>query len=60
MYAAMGIPAFWLIERGQNDAPVVHEHSLVGDRYKLLRTHVGRLRTDVPFPIDVSLPVPTR
>jgi len=60
MYAAMGIPAFWLIERGADDAPIVHEHSLVGDRYKLLRTHVGRLATDVPFPVDVPLTVPTR
>jgi Uma2 family endonuclease len=60
MYAAMGIPSFWLIERGEDDAPIVHEHGLIGDRYKLLRTHIGRLTTDVPFPIDVPLTVPTR
>lgn len=60
MYAAMGIPAFWLIERGEDDAPVVHEHSLIGDKYKLVRTHIGRLTTQIPFPVDIPLSVPTR
>ncbi len=60
MYATMGIPGFWLVERGEDDAPVVHEHRLVGDRFKLVRTHVGRLVTDTPFPIDIPLHVPER
>lgn len=60
MYAAMGIPTFWLVERGKDDAPMVHEHRLIGGGYRLLRTHIDRLTTEVPFPIDVPLTVPTR
>ena len=60
LYAAMGIPTFWLVERAGNDAPMVHEHRLIGGGYRLLRTHVDRLTTEVPFPIDVPLSVPTR
>jgi Uma2 family endonuclease len=60
MYAAMGIAAFWLIERGKDDAPMVHEHRLIGGGYRLMRTHIGRLATAIPFPVDVPLSVPTR
>jgi hypothetical protein len=56
----MGIPTFWLIERGKDDAPIVHEHLLVGGAYRLVRTHVGRLLTQVPFVMDFPLEVPTR
>ncbi|HET9016402.1 MAG TPA: Uma2 family endonuclease, partial [Thermomicrobiaceae bacterium] len=59
MYAHMGIPTFWLIERGADDTPVVHEHYLYAGVYKPMRTHVGRLTTEVPFPIDIPLTVPT-
>ena len=59
MYAAMAIPTFWLIERAGNDVPMVHEHRLIGGGYRLLRTHVDRLTTEVPFPIDVPLSAPT-
>lgn len=59
MYAAMGIPTFWLIERGADNAPIVHEHQLYGGAYQLKRTHIGRMKTDVPFPIDIPLKTPT-
>jgi hypothetical protein len=49
-----------LVERGEDDAPVVHEHRLVGDRFKLERIHIGRLVTDVPFSIDIPLQEPER
>jgi Uma2 family endonuclease len=60
MYAAMGIPAFWLIERGEDNAPVVYEHHLADGVYRLVRTHVGRLSTQTPFPLDILLDAPTR
>ena len=58
MYAAMGIPTFWLIERGPDNAPIVHEHHRYGGVYQLRHTHIGRLKTEVPFPIDIPLEVP--
>ena len=58
LYAGMGIPAFWLVEQGEARAPIVHEHQLVGDRYRLIRTHAGRLTTDIPFPINIPLTAP--
>jgi hypothetical protein len=60
LYAAMGIPTFWLIERGKNNAPIVHEHQLVGGAYQLMRTQIGRLATEAPFAMDFPLDVPTR
>ena len=60
LYAMMGIPTFWLIERGEDNAPVVHEHYLYAGVYKLMKTHVGRLTTSVPFPIDIALTTPSR
>lgn len=58
MYATMGIPTFWLIERGPDLAPIVHEHQRYGGVYQLKRTHIGRLKTDIPFPIDIPLEAP--
>jgi Uma2 family endonuclease len=58
MYAAMGIPSFWLIERGADDAPIVHEHQLYGGAYRLMHTHIGHMTTEIPFPIDIPLSVP--
>lgn len=60
IYGAMGIPAFWLIERGADFAPIVHEHRLRAGSYRLMRTHIGRLATDTPFSIDIPLEAPTR
>lgn len=58
IYAAMGIQAFWLIERGLDDAPIVQEHELYGGTYRLKHTHISRLKTGVPFPIDIPLEAP--
>ena len=58
IYAAMGIPTFWLIERGPTLAPIVHEHQLYGGSYRLMHTHIGHLKTEVPFPIDIPLGIP--
>jgi Uma2 family endonuclease len=55
MYAAMGIPSFWLVEQGADDVPIVHEHQLYAGAYQLKRTHIGHLRTEIPFPIDLRL-----
>lgn len=60
LYAAMGIPAFWLIERGSGSAPVVHEHRLIAGGYHHIRTAAGRFATDIPFSIDIPLRVPYR
>ncbi|MCA6092301.1 Uma2 family endonuclease [Streptomyces sp. SCA3-4] len=60
MYADAGISYFWRVERGDDDIPVVHEfwlHPEAGvyapspDR----PTHVGILKTDVPFPVEIDL-----
>jgi Uma2 family endonuclease len=59
MYAAMGIPSFWLLERGKDNAPIVHGHHLAGDEYRLVRTHIDRLTTETPFAIDFILAAPT-
>jgi Uma2 family endonuclease len=59
IYAHMGIPTYWLIEIGEDFAPVAHEHYLDAGVYKLMKTHVGRLTTDVPFSIDIALVDPT-
>lgn len=58
IYAAMGIPTFWLIERGPDNAPIVHEHHQYGGVYQLKHTHIGRLKTEIPFPIDIPIEVP--
>jgi Uma2 family endonuclease len=60
IYGAMGIPTFWLIEMGEDFAPIVREHYLYAGVYKRMKTHIGRLTTDVPFPIDIPLAAPTR
>lgn len=58
LYASMGIPNFWLIERQPDDAPTVHEHRLHNGAYQLKKKHRGRLVTRVPFPIDIPLTDP--
>lgn len=59
LYAAMGIPSYWLIESGKEQAPIVHEHRLYGGAYRLVKTHIDRLVTDVPFPVELRLVDPT-
>jgi Uma2 family endonuclease len=59
MYAAMGIPTFWLIESDPDLTPIVYEHQLHGGAYRLMRTHTGHFKTEIPFPIDIPLEVPS-
>jgi Uma2 family endonuclease len=58
LYAAMGIPAFWLVERDRGNALIVHEHRLIGGGYHRMRTAAGRFATDTPFPVDIPLGAP--
>ena len=60
IYADMGIATYWLIERGERGVPTVHEHRLIGGTYRLVKTHIDRLVTEVPFPIDIPLANPAR
>jgi len=58
IYAAMGIPTYWLVERGPDLAPIVHEHQLYAGAYRLVKTHIGRMKTEIPFPMDIRLDAP--
>jgi Uma2 family endonuclease len=60
LYAGAGIPYYWRVERGEGDLPEVFEfwrHPETGvyapapDRAH----HVGRLKTELPFPIEIDL-----
>jgi Uma2 family endonuclease len=60
MYAEAGIPHFWRVERGADDLPEVHEfwlHHETGvyapapDR----SVHIGKLMTEVPYPVEIDL-----
>lgn len=58
LYAAAGIPHFWLVERGGADKhPVVQvfELSQVTQSYTLTGIHHDRLKLSVPFDIDIDL-----
>ncbi|MER7395836.1 Uma2 family endonuclease [Streptomyces sp. NPDC000151] len=57
-YAAAGIPHFWLVEMaGEKDHPAVHTYELdaVTKAYGLTGIHHERLKTTVPFTIDIDL-----
>jgi Uma2 family endonuclease len=56
-YAYAGIPHFWRVETQESGASVltVHTFALDGDHYVQTGEHVGRLRVEQPFPIDVEL-----
>ncbi|MGP4110124.1 Uma2 family endonuclease [Streptomyces sp. 4N509B] len=60
LFAEARIPHYWRVERDSDDLPRVHEfwwHHEAGtfapapDR----AAHVGKLRTDVPFPVEIDL-----
>ncbi|ARX84243.1 Uma2 family endonuclease [Streptomyces alboflavus] len=60
MYAEAGIDYYWRVERGEDDVPVVHEfwrHHEAGVYAPSPEqpTHIGKLTTDVPFPVDIDL-----
>lgn len=57
-YATAGIPHFWLVEMtGTDQHPVVRVYELdpVTKAYALTGTHHDRLKTGVPFPVDVDI-----
>ncbi|MER6104715.1 Uma2 family endonuclease [Streptomyces sp. NPDC001832] len=57
-YAAAGIPNFWLVEMtGTDQHPVVRVYELdpVSKTYALTGIHHDRLKTGVPFPIDIDI-----
>ncbi|MFF2406529.1 Uma2 family endonuclease [Streptomyces sp. NPDC058092] len=57
-YAGAGIPNFWLVEMaGTDQHPVVRVYELdpVSKTYALTGIHHDRLKTGVPFPIDIDI-----
>ncbi|MFF3730266.1 Uma2 family endonuclease [Streptomyces sp. NPDC002476] len=57
-YAAAGIPNFWLVDMaGTDHHPVVRVYELdpVSKAYALTGIHHDRLKTGVPFPIDIDI-----
>ncbi|GAA2034318.1 Uma2 family endonuclease [Catenulispora yoronensis] len=60
LYAAAGIPDYWLVENEAGE-PVVHAHELGPDgTYRPAAVHRGRLKTSRPFPLDIDLAGLTR
>ncbi|MEX2982941.1 Uma2 family endonuclease [Streptomyces sp. C36] len=61
LYAEAGTGSYWRVERGDGDVPVVHELSLHaetarnGAPTRERAAHVGTLKTDVPFPVEIDL-----
>ncbi|MEW1758855.1 Uma2 family endonuclease [Streptomyces cyaneofuscatus] len=57
-YATAGIPHFWLVEMtGTDQHPVVRVYELdpVTKAYALTGIHHDRLKTRVPFPVDIDI-----
>ncbi|MFB6989484.1 Uma2 family endonuclease [Streptomyces sp. NPDC056178] len=57
-YAAAGIPNFWLVDTaGTDQHPVVRVYELdpLSKAYALTGIHHDRLKTGVPFPIDIDI-----
>ncbi|MET9769656.1 Uma2 family endonuclease [Streptomyces sp. NPDC006415] len=57
-YATAGIPHFWLVEMtGTDHHPVVRVYELdpVTKAYALTGIHHDRLKTGVPFPVDIDI-----
>ncbi|MFF8913851.1 Uma2 family endonuclease [Streptomyces sp. NPDC015032] len=57
-YAAAGIPNFWLVETaGSDQHPVVRVYELdpLSKAYALTGIHHDRLKTGVPFAIDIDI-----
>ncbi|MGW6721344.1 Uma2 family endonuclease [Streptomyces sp. NPDC054995] len=57
-YATAGIPHFWLVEMtGTDQHPVVRVYELdpVTKAYALTGIHHDRLKTGVPFPVDIDI-----
>ncbi|MBY8883211.1 Uma2 family endonuclease, partial [Actinacidiphila acidipaludis] len=57
LYAAAGIPHFWLVEPLDSGRPAIHTYELdrVGAKYELTGIHHDRLKLPAPFTIDIDL-----
>ncbi|MCM2425971.1 Uma2 family endonuclease [Streptomyces sp. RKAG337] len=57
LYAAAGIPNFWLVEQSEVAEPIVHVYELdhVASEYRHAGIHHKRLVVPVPFAIDIDL-----
>ncbi|GAA2707634.1 MULTISPECIES: Uma2 family endonuclease [Streptomyces] len=57
LYAEAGIPFFWRVEPGPDWRPVVHTYELDPEARAYVPTgvHRGRLKTTVPFDVDIDL-----
>lgn len=58
-YATAGIPNFWLVDMtGADQHPVVRVYELdpVTRAYALTGVRHDRLKTGVPFPVDIDTP----
>ena len=59
MYAAAGVDAYWRVERGTDDIPVVHEFRLDATTKAYVPApvaeHSGILRTDFPYSVEIDL-----
>ncbi|MEV5243286.1 Uma2 family endonuclease [Streptomyces cinnamoneus] len=57
LYAEAGIPYFWRVEAGADWRPEVHTYELDPGPgvYRATGVHRGRLRTAVPFDVDIDL-----
>ncbi len=60
VFAEAGIDHYWRVERSEDDVPVVHEFWLHHEAGVYAPspdcpTHTGKLRTTVPFPVEIDL-----
>ncbi|MCC3776853.1 Uma2 family endonuclease [Streptomyces sp. UNOB3_S3] len=58
MFAEAGVASYWRIERGEDDIPEGYEYRLdheTGCYSTEFTHHIGSLKTDVPFPIEIDL-----
>jgi len=60
MFAAAKVPYYWRVERGDDGLPVVHELWLHHDLGMYVPApehpcHIGKLATDLPFPVTIDL-----
>ncbi|MFE7588055.1 Uma2 family endonuclease [Kitasatospora sp. NPDC057512] len=56
-YADKRIPAYWRVERGIDNLPIVHEFHRDEEKgvYLPVAQHEGVLRTSVPYPVEIDL-----
>ncbi|MFJ6214421.1 Uma2 family endonuclease [Streptomyces sp. NPDC092296] len=57
LYARVGIPHYWLVDRSENGSPTVYTYEIdpTARVYALTGIHHDRLKLTVPFEIDIDL-----